>query len=143
MIPSPNGIVCPRSGCRGRLAKQMLEPLTARKLGKDFWLSCMRCYGSWVKAVDGKLRLVLQGLRVGSPRPQMQPPKAPRKAPKKQRKPKSKKKHSNVKLTEENVRVIRRRAKNGDGKVELAREFGVHPSTIYAIVNGKSWKGVE
>ncbi len=63
MLPSPNEIVCPRPGCRGRLNKQKLQPFIARKLEKEFWLSCMRCYAAWVVAVNGKLRLVLEGLQ--------------------------------------------------------------------------------
>ncbi len=56
--------VCPRPGCGGRLRKQKLESSISRKLGKDFWLSCVRCFAGYVVAVDGKLRLVLEGFRM-------------------------------------------------------------------------------
>lgn len=45
--------------------------------------------------------------------------------------------HGHVKLTEANVREIRRRA--GEGKTPLGREFGVSPITIYEIVSRRTW----
>jgi hypothetical protein len=55
-------------------------------------------------------------------------------------------KNSRAKLTEEQVREIRRRYERGwrtaqSGGV-LAREFGVSPSTISQIVRGKHWKHI-
>ena len=46
-------------------------------------------------------------------------------------------KHGMAKLTEDDVRYIKSCGKSGS---ELAREFGVHNSTIYNIRNGKSWR---
>lgn len=53
----------------------------------------------------------------------------------------------NAKLTEDNVREIRRRYK-GDKRgpntqLQLGKEFGVHQRKIWEIVNGKAWKHVQ
>jgi hypothetical protein len=48
--------------------------------------------------------------------------------------------HPFAKLTEEQVRNIRRSKKTG---VALAREYGMHVATISEIKNRKIWKHVE
>lgn len=53
--------------------------------------------------------------------------------------------HGMSKLTEEQVLEIRRRYKRYakvDNTVTLAREFGVHQSRIFDIVNRKKWKHI-
>jgi hypothetical protein len=46
-------------------------------------------------------------------------------------------------LNDDIVREIRRRAADGEVKNRLAREFGVSPGNIYAIVNRRSWTHVD
>ena len=65
--------VCSRQGCGGGLVKGRLTRVAAKKLGKDFWLGCTRCFAGYVMAVDGKLRLVLEGLLLGSFGPAKRP----------------------------------------------------------------------
>ncbi len=49
---------------------------------------------------------------------------------------------STPKLTEEQVRIIRSRYSTGvQGKL-IAAEYGIDPSTVSSIVNGKTWKHV-
>lgn len=50
--------------------------------------------------------------------------------------------HSRSKLTEAIVIQVRARAKAGEARYALAREFGVSPSTIYSICYGKNWRHV-
>lgn len=51
--------------------------------------------------------------------------------------------HPLHKLTEENVRYIRRSVANHErSQAELARRFGVDPSTIRQVVVGETWKRV-
>lgn len=51
--------------------------------------------------------------------------------------------HWAAKLTEDDVRVIRHRLLEAQGRkgirVELAKDFGVSPSTIGWIISGKHW----
>lgn len=52
--------------------------------------------------------------------------------------------HYNSKLTEDDVRTIRRRYKpRVYGAPRIAREFGVSNCTIYNILLGKTWNGVQ
>lgn len=46
-------------------------------------------------------------------------------------------------LTEAYVRDIRKRYANGESGVDLARDLGVAPSTIYSAVHRRSWKHVD
>lgn len=51
-----------------------------------------------------------------------------------------------TKLTEEQVREIRRRYKPRnptDGGYALAREFGVSPMTVFGVINSVTWRHVE
>lgn len=41
------------------------------------------------------------------------------------------------------VRLLRQRAARGESQAELAREFGVHRTTVSAAVTRKIWKHVE
>ena len=45
-------------------------------------------------------------------------------------------------LTEEDVRIIRRRSAEGEGRSELGREYGVSPTAISNIALRKTWKHV-
>jgi hypothetical protein len=47
-----------------------------------------------------------------------------------------------AKLTENDVREIRRRHSRGESKNALAREFGVDPKTIRDAINRKTWASV-
>lgn len=51
--------------------------------------------------------------------------------------------HAFAKLTEEQVRTIRRERAAGAGQRFLARQFGVHHLLISNIVNRKSWRHVD
>lgn len=46
------------------------------------------------------------------------------------------------KLTEDDVRVIRRRHADGEAQAALAREYGLHPNTIHYAINRRTWKRV-
>jgi len=48
----------------------------------------------------------------------------------------------NAKLTEKNVKEIRRLDKQGVSRRELATRFDTSLSNIYLVVNGKTWKNV-
>lgn len=50
--------------------------------------------------------------------------------------------HPHAKLTEVAVRAIRAK-RRALGPGALAAEFGVNPSTIYRVLNGKGWGHVE
>lgn len=50
---------------------------------------------------------------------------------------------SPVKLTKDAVRSIRQRAANGETGVSIARDYGVHPTTIQRAISGTRWKNVE
>lgn len=55
-------------------------------------------------------------------------------------------KHHNSKLKYDDVIFIKkhyRKGQNGYGARKLAKQFGVTPSTIFAIINGKSYKNVN
>ena len=47
------------------------------------------------------------------------------------------------KLTEEDVRAIRRRAEKGERQKDLAQEFGLRPWSVSDIVRRRNWKHVE
>ena len=47
------------------------------------------------------------------------------------------------KVTEDNVREIRRRALGGESAASIGVEFGVTPHTVRSIVSKKRWKNVE
>ncbi len=47
------------------------------------------------------------------------------------------------KLTEEDVREMRRLRREGWGMTSIARKFGMHRRRTYRIVLGESWKHVE
>lgn len=47
-----------------------------------------------------------------------------------------------MKLTDDQIRDIRKRATDGDSNASLARAFDVHPTTIQKIVAGKLRKDV-
>lgn len=48
-----------------------------------------------------------------------------------------------AKLTESDIRTIRRLHAEGIGYVRLARQFGVHKTNIASIVTGKTWRHVK
>lgn len=57
--------------------------------------------------------------------------------------------HGKAKLTDDDVREIRRRYVKGQNQtnpgnsVALSREFGIDRTTLWGIVSGKSWKHVQ
>lgn len=51
--------------------------------------------------------------------------------------------HHKAKLTEEQVRDIRRRKAQGEGAGSVARVFGVSKRTVQMIMRGKLWKHVS
>jgi hypothetical protein len=53
-------------------------------------------------------------------------------------------KHPNAKLTDDQVRTIRRehRPGKGGGTFRLARQFGVSPALIWAVAKREAWKHV-
>lgn len=51
--------------------------------------------------------------------------------------------HYSSKLTEANVREMRRRAAAGESSASLGREFGVSPSVASQAINRKSWRHVQ
>lgn len=51
--------------------------------------------------------------------------------------------HPTSKLTEEQVRAIRRRLARGETEAQLAREHRVHRATISLIKRGKTWTRLE
>ncbi len=135
--------VCPRPTCDGPLAKQKLVGVAARKLKKDFWWICRRCFAGYVVGVNGKLRLVVEGLQLRTPK--QTAPKAYRK----RKQPKvangqflSGETHPTTKLTERDVRAIKERLKEGGSQTDIAREFAVGPTAIHDIKVGRTWRGV-
>jgi len=50
--------------------------------------------------------------------------------------------HRMAKLTEDDVRSIRRRRECGETNVSLAKEYGVHSSCISQVTNGPNWRHV-
>jgi hypothetical protein len=48
-----------------------------------------------------------------------------------------------AKLSEKQVRRVRRLNAGGVGQERLARRFGVHPKTIFQIVHGRTWRYVR
>jgi hypothetical protein len=51
--------------------------------------------------------------------------------------------HGNAKLTEEDVRAIRRRVAAGETRLAVSRSFSVTNATVCGIVNRRSWKHVD
>lgn len=51
--------------------------------------------------------------------------------------------HPNARLTEDDIRAIRRRVAAGEKKILIAAEFGVVPSAITAIIKKRVWTHVE
>lgn len=51
-------------------------------------------------------------------------------------------KHARAKLREAQVLEIRRRCAAGELRGHLAKEFGLHFSTVDALVKGKNWKNI-
>jgi Mor family transcriptional regulator len=51
--------------------------------------------------------------------------------------------HQNTMLTSQGVRDIRRRYAAGETQADLAREYGVSPSNMYAVVNNKTWRDID
>jgi len=51
--------------------------------------------------------------------------------------------HSQSKLVSEEIIQIRQRYEQGETQSALAREFGVHKSTIWEIVNRKIWAHLD
>lgn len=49
----------------------------------------------------------------------------------------------NAKLTEEVVRLIRRRVSNGERQVDVASDLQINPRTVNDIVKRRTWKHVE
>jgi hypothetical protein len=47
---------------------------------------------------------------------------------------------SSCRLTESKVREIRRLAELGASRLELARQFGVHPYTVGRVIRGVAWR---
>lgn len=50
--------------------------------------------------------------------------------------------HGHAKLTEEQVRIIRQRERDGESQYALAREFGVSQSVIYRTCRRLTWRHV-
>lgn len=48
--------------------------------------------------------------------------------------------HRQAKLSDDQVRDIRTRARNGEEQRPIAKAFGVHQSTVWSIVNRDTWK---
>ena len=51
-------------------------------------------------------------------------------------------KHYKSKLTENDIRTIRKMAESGTPKNFIARQFGLNPATVRPIINRKTWKHV-
>lgn len=51
--------------------------------------------------------------------------------------------HHSSRLTEDDVRVIRRRIAAGDGDKDIASDYGVTPAAIFLIRSGKNWKWLD
>jgi hypothetical protein len=47
------------------------------------------------------------------------------------------------KLTADAVRSIRERAKNGEVKSHIAKEFGISVGNLYAVVNRRTWRHID
>ena len=52
-------------------------------------------------------------------------------------------KHGMSTLTENEVRIIKKRLKNGESGYKISKDFPVNMSTIYNIQYGKTWKHLE
>lgn len=50
---------------------------------------------------------------------------------------------ASAKLTEDQVREIRRRVKNGERQKDIAKEYGLQQWSISDIVRRRNWKHVE
>jgi hypothetical protein len=51
--------------------------------------------------------------------------------------------HWAAKFTEEDVRIFRKRYEQGESTRKLAKEKGVAPSGMWAMVTGYAWKHVK
>ena len=51
--------------------------------------------------------------------------------------------HNLAKFTEEEVRIFRKRYEQGESTRKLAKEKGVAPSGMWAMVAGYAWKHVK
>lgn len=51
--------------------------------------------------------------------------------------------HGLSKLTDDKIREIRERKENGATQRRMARDYGVHVSTIRSVIRYKTWKGVR
>ena len=51
--------------------------------------------------------------------------------------------HGRAKLTEDDVREIRRLVANGTPQNALAARYGVTPQSVYALVHRKTWRHVD
>ena len=56
--------------------------------------------------------------------------------------PMSGERHGNAKLSEDDVRSIRRRHAEGETQASLARTYGIHTATLSQIVRHEAWKHV-
>lgn len=52
-------------------------------------------------------------------------------------------KKKNARLTEENVREIKKRLASGEFYRDLAKEYGVNPATIFGIKKGRTWRHID
>jgi hypothetical protein len=52
-------------------------------------------------------------------------------------------KATKTKLTEQQVRDIRRRVADGEKMLRLSKEYGVRFSSLWAVAKGKSWKHIK
>lgn len=50
--------------------------------------------------------------------------------------------HALAKLTEADIRLIRRLSNNGNSGCSIARRLGVHKKTVYKVIKGVAWKHV-
>jgi len=51
-------------------------------------------------------------------------------------------KHYNARLTDNDIREIRMRFSNGESQIDIAKDFNMTISSIYGIVNRKTWKHI-
>jgi hypothetical protein len=52
-------------------------------------------------------------------------------------------KHSQSKLKESDIRIIRQMSRNGELGYKIAQSFGVEKATIYAVLKGRTWSFVH
>lgn len=51
-------------------------------------------------------------------------------------------KHHSSKLTADDVSAIRKRLANGETQIAIAKEYGIHQSTVYEIKSEKIWRHI-